>query len=77
VGTTFQRNQGAVMSISEGALRIIKDYWPTDSRNPLPLFREMQLHLIRYHFPEMSQEDQERAIDTMIRLQENEDKDLV
>ena len=65
------------MSISEGALRIIKDYSPTDSCDLLPLFREMQLQLIRYHFPEMSREDQERAIDTMIRLQENKDKDLI
>lgn len=63
--------------MSEEVLRIVRDYWPDDTRMSLPLFREMQVELIRYHFPNMSQDEQVRALDTIVRLQKNDYEDLI
>jgi hypothetical protein len=62
--------------LSEEALRIVQSF-KTDVHNQLIVYREMQIDLIRYHFPDMSKEDQARAIDTIIRLQEHKYEKLV
>ena len=56
--------------MSPESLRIVNSF-KFDAHNRLTIWRQMQLDLIRYHFPAMDAECQSRAVDTIIRLQEN------
>ena len=65
--------------ISTEAKKIIDEYWPTRPKDyrSLPLYREMQLELIRYHFPEMNDECKKRTLNTIMRLEKNKHGDLI
>ena len=76
--TTIANIGNSVMThkVSVEARKIINNH-RTDTQNVLPVYRDMQVALITHHFGSMDKKTQERAIDTVTRLNKHKHEPLI